>query len=94
DDVRVEVFRARRDVVASNALVTTYDTQLLPPARARVDAALQGFIIGRNDFTSVLSAETSARELELAADAARAELSKRRTALDRATGRLPGGGAP
>ncbi len=94
DDVRVEVFRARRDVVASNALVATYDAQLLPAARAQVDAALQGFVIGKNDFTAVITAETSARSLELAATAARAELSKRRTALDRATGRLPGGGAP
>jgi outer membrane protein, heavy metal efflux system len=94
DDVRVEVFRARRDVVESNALVASYDHELLPAARAQVDAALQGFVIGRNDFTAVIAAERGARELELAAFRARAELSKRRAALDRATGRLPGGGAP
>ena len=94
DDLRVDVFRAWRDVVASNAVVTTYDQQLLPAARAQVDAALQGFVIGRNDFTAVITAERGARELELGAFRARAELSKKRTALDRATGRLPGGGAP
>ncbi len=94
DTVRVEVFRARRDVVEENALVAGYDQRLLPTSRAQVEAALQGFVIGRNDFTSVMTAERNARELELDAFRARAELAKRRAALDRATGRLPGGGAP
>lgn len=94
DDVRVAIFRARRDVVESNAVVTSYDQQLLPASRAQVDAALQGFVIGRNDFTAVIAAERSARDLEIGAARARAQLSKRRTALDKATGRLPGGGVP
>ena len=94
DDVRVDVFRARQDVIASNAVVSTFDQQLLPAARAQIEAALQGFVIGRNDFTAVIIAERSARELELGSFRARADLAKRLAALDRATGRLPGGGMP
>ena len=94
DDVKVEVFRARRDVVESNQIVTSYDQQLVPAAHAQVEAALQGFVIGRNDFTAVITAERSAREIDLGSYRARTELSKRLAALDKATGRLPGGGAP
>jgi outer membrane protein TolC len=94
DAVRVDVFRARREVVAQNAIVASFDQQLLPATRAQIDAALQGFVVGRNDFTAVITAERNARELELGAFRARAELSKRRAALDRAIGRLPGGGTP
>ncbi len=94
DDVKVDVFSARRAVVESNAIVTSYDQQLVPATRAQVEAALQGFVTGRNDFTAVITAERSAREIELASYRARAELSKRLVALDKATGRLPGGGVP
>ncbi|HET9992594.1 MAG TPA: TolC family protein, partial [Kofleriaceae bacterium] len=94
DDIRVAVFRARREVVESNAMVTSYDERLLPASRAQIDAALQGFVIGRNDFSTVLAAEHGARDVEIGAARARAQLSKRRTALDKATGRLPGGGVP
>jgi outer membrane protein TolC len=94
DDVKVEVFRARRDVVESNQIVTSYEKQLVPASHAQVEAALQGFVIGRNDFTAVITAERSAREIELGSYRARTELSKRLAALDKATGRLPGGGIP
>jgi hypothetical protein len=40
----------------------------------------------------VITAERNTRDIELGAFRARAELAKRRAALDRATGRLPGGG--
>ena len=94
DDVKVDVFSARRAVVESNAIVTSYDQQLVPATRAQVEAALQGFVIGRNDFTAVITAERTAREIELASYRARTELSKRLAALDKATGRLPGGAVP
>lgn len=94
DDIRVAVFRARRDVVESIALIITYDQQLLPVSRAQVDAALQGFATGRNDFSTVIAAEHGIRDLEVSAARARAQLAKRRSALDKATGRLPGGGMP
>lgn len=94
DEVRVDVFSARRAVVESNAIVTSYDQQLVPATRAQVEAALQGFVTGRNDFTAVITAERTAHEIELASYRARTELSKRLVALDKATGRLPGGGVP
>ena len=94
DDVKVEVFRARSEVVEANQIVDSYDHQLVPAARAQVEAALQGFVIGRNDFTAVITAERSAREIELGSYRARTELSKRLAGLDKATGRLPGGAVP
>jgi outer membrane protein TolC len=94
DDIKVDVFRARREVVEADAIVASYEQQLVPASRAQVEAALQGFVIGRNDFTAVITAERNARELELASYRARTELSKRLVALDKATGRLPGGGVP
>jgi cobalt-zinc-cadmium efflux system outer membrane protein len=94
DDVAVEVFRARREVVESAQVVASFDAQLVPAARAQVDAALRGLAAGRNDVTAVITAERGAREIELDAYRARTELSKRLAALDKATGRLPGGGLP
>ena len=93
-DIRVDVFRARRDVEESLALVALNETRIVPAAQAQVEAALAGFVTGRNDFSVVLAAERGQRELQLTALRARAELSRRRATLDRAVGRLPGGGAP
>jgi outer membrane protein TolC len=93
-DVAVEVFRARRDVVESEQRIAHLDAELVPAARAEVDAALRGLAAGRTDVIAVITAERGARELELEAYRARTELSKRLAALDKATGRLPGGGLP
>jgi cobalt-zinc-cadmium efflux system outer membrane protein len=91
DDIRVEVTRAGRELEEANHVVHLYDTQLLPAARAQVEAAIAGFTTGQNDFPTVIGAQRGLREIQLAAVRARADVWKRRAALDRATGRTPGG---
>jgi len=91
DDVRVEVTRAARELEEAGHVVHLYDTQLLPAARAQVEAAIAGFTTGQNDFPTVIAAQRGLREIQLAALRARADVWKRQAALDRATGRTPGG---
>ena len=94
DEIRVDVTRAHRELAEAIHVVHLYDERLLPAARAQVDAALAGFTTGTNDFPAVIGAERGLRDIELAAFRARAEAWRRQAALDRAVGRLPGGGAP
>lgn len=91
DAIRVEVVRAHRELAEGIHLVKIYDERLLPPARAQVDAALAGFTTGATDFPAVIAAERALREIQLAAARALAEAWRRRAALDRASGTLPGG---
>jgi outer membrane protein TolC len=94
DDIRVEVTRAGRELEEATHVVQLYDTRLLPAARSQVEAAIAGFTTGQNDFPTVIGAQRGLREIELAAVRARADVWKRQAALDRATGRAPGGDAP
>jgi outer membrane protein TolC len=90
DDIRVEVVRAHRELEGAIQVAGLYDTRLLPAARSQVDAALAGFTTRQNDFPAVISAERALREIQLAAYRTRAEAWRRRAALDRAIGRVPG----
>lgn len=94
DDIQVEVTRARRELEEGLHVVQLYDTQLLPAARAQVEAAVAGFTTGQNDFPAVIGAERGLREIQLAAVRARTDAWRRHAALDRAIGQLPGEGAP
>ena len=95
DDIEVEVTRGARELEETTHVVQLYETQLLPAARAQVDAAIAGFTTGQNDFPTVIAAERGLREIQLAAVRARGDVWKRQAGLDRATGQLPeGGGAP
>jgi outer membrane protein TolC len=84
--------RARREVDEATQALELYDKQLLPTARARADAALAGFTAGQNPFTTVVMAEHAFRDVELHVEQARADLDRKTAALDRAEGRIPGGG--
>jgi outer membrane protein TolC len=90
DDIRVEVDRAYRRVVEAEALVDVNEKQLVPAARAQVDAARAGFTSGQTSFVAVVEAHNNLREAELELEMARAELSRRRAALARAVGLVPG----
>jgi outer membrane protein TolC len=94
DDIRVEVTRAHREAEEALHVVQLYDTRLLPAARAQVEAALAGFTTGQNDFPAVIGAERGLREVQLAGFRAHADAWRRRAALDRAIGRVPGGDQP
>jgi outer membrane protein TolC len=84
--------RARREVNEATKALELYEKQLLPTTRARVDAALAGYTAGQNPFTTVVMAEHAFRGVELSVEQARAELDRKTAALDRAEGRIPGGG--
>ncbi len=90
DEIRVEVDRAHRRVTEAEALVTVYTDKLLPAARAQVDAARAGFTSAQNSFLAVVDAQKNLREIELSLAMARAELSRRKAALARAVGVVPG----
>ena len=90
DEIRVEVDRAHRRVVEGEALVEVLVEKLVPAARAQVDAARAGFVSAQTSFLAVVEAQKNLREFELRLEMARAELSRRRAALARAVGLVPG----
>ena len=97
DDIRVEVERAHRRVGEATSVVELYASKLVPAARAQVDAARAGFIAAQNSFPAVVEAQNNLREIELHLEIARADLSRRRAALAKAVGFVPGlpqGGTP
>jgi outer membrane protein TolC len=94
DAVRVDVARARDRVLGSEHVLHVYDAELLPLGKARVDAARAGFVADQNNFDVVIGAERALRSVELDREQMIADAWRRRAELDRALGRLPGGGAP
>jgi outer membrane protein TolC len=97
DDIRVEVDRAARRVTEAQALVDVHVTKLLPAARAQIDSARAGFVASQNSFLAVVEAQRNLRHIELSLATTKAELSRRRAALARVVGFVPGlpeGGAP
>ncbi|MDX2089699.1 MAG: TolC family protein [Kofleriaceae bacterium] len=97
DEIRVAVDRAHRSVSEAEALVRVYTDKLLPASRAQVDAARAGFTSAQNSFLAVVDAQKNLREVELSLAMARAELSRRKAALARTVGVVPGlreGGTP
>ena len=90
DEIRVEVDRAARRVTEAQALVDVHVNKLLPASRARLDSARAGFTAAQNSFLAVVEGQKNLREIELSLAMARAELSRRRAALARAVGFVPG----
>jgi outer membrane protein TolC len=83
--------RARRELEEARRALELYERELLPTNRARVDAALAGFTAGQNPFAAVVTAERALRSTELSVEQARTDLDRKTAALDRASGRIPGG---
>jgi cobalt-zinc-cadmium efflux system outer membrane protein len=81
--------RTRHEVDDATKALELYEQQLLPTARARVEAALAGFTIGQNAFSIVVMAEHSLRGVELQIEQTRVDLVRRIAAMDRAEGRIP-----
>ena len=91
DGIRVEVATAYANYTQGFDLEKLYSNKLVPAARDEIDAALAGYTSGQNDFAAVVSAEKDLRDVELEAHRIRAELWRRKAALDHAVGRIPGG---
>lgn len=92
-EIRRDVDVARARVLEALHVLRLYDEQLLPLARDRLRAARAGLEAGSNDFSAVIAAEDRLRQDQLNYQTAKAELSKRRAELARATGELPGAAA-
>lgn len=90
DTLRVEIARAQLQVVAAERLLALDDAEVIPAAQARLEAARAGFIAAQNDFNVVIDADEALRDAELQRERTRAELSRRRAALARAVGLVPG----
>jgi outer membrane protein TolC len=90
DEVRVEVDQARQRVLEAQHVVQLYQVQLMPAARAQIDAAESGYETGGNSFQALIDAERSLRTLEVEYEEALASLGQRAAELDRARGILPG----
>jgi outer membrane protein TolC len=90
--IRVEVERAALRAREGAHIVRVVEERLLPAARDQVSAARAGFVAGKNEFTALIAAENNLRRVTLELHHARADLSRRMAALDRALGRLPGVG--
>lgn len=90
DNIRVEVEQARTRLVAARRVVELYRERLVPAARDQVAAARAGFESGKNAFQALIEAERNLRTLELRAQMALADVTRRQAELDRATGQIPG----
>lgn len=86
DQVNFQVQEAHSQVRESERIVALYEKQLLPAARANVNAAESSYIGGRIPFLSLIEAQRNVVELRDRYYEAVAELTRRRAALDRATG--------
>jgi outer membrane protein TolC len=89
DEVRLSVASALDRVDEAHHLFALYRDRLLPAARDQVEAARAAFETGRSDFPAVIEAERSLRNIELDAEEALTNLSRREAELARATGALP-----
>lgn len=90
DWARGEVAIAARRLHQAERALQLYEERLVPIARDRIEAARSGFIASQNSFMTVIEAERALREAELELQMNRGELNKRRAALDRALGHIPG----
>ncbi len=90
DQIRVEAARAALRAREGSHIVRVVEERLLPAARDQVNAARAGFVAGKNEFVALIAAENNLRQVELELHHARADLSRRLAALDRAVGRVPG----
>lgn len=90
DEIRTEVATAYRQVQETAELVEVYQQRLVPVARDQVEAARAGLTAGTNSFLAAVEAEKNLRDAELGHIMAKAELSKRTSALERAVGEIPG----
>lgn len=90
DGARGEIAVASREVEGAQRVVILYEQRLLPISRERVEAARTDFVTAQTNLMRVIEAERDLRTAELELEIARVDLSRRRAALDRTLGRVPG----
>ena len=89
----MDVAKSISEGLARNVLAAKVNGEVWDASRPiHGDASLAGFTTGQNPFTTVVMAEHALRGVELDLVCARADLDHKTAALDRAEGRVPGGG--
>lgn len=86
DQVNFQVQEAHAQVRESERVVRLFEERLMPAARANVNAAESSYMGGRIPFLSLIEAQRNVVELRDRHYEAVAEWTRRRAALDRATG--------
>src|SRR5262249_30914403 len=81
-----EVQQAYEQVRESRRVVSLYETQILPAARANVTAAQAAYVTGKVPFLSLIEAQRNAVGLRDRYYEALADYVRRQAALERATG--------
>jgi outer membrane protein TolC len=94
DRVRFAVERSLERLRETHHALGIVRDRMLPAARDRLDAARAAFETGQADFSTVIGAERTLRDAELAHEETLVELSRRHAELARAVGALPGGATP
>ena len=89
DEVRASVVGAIDRLDEAHQLLGLYRDRLLPAARDQVEAARAAFETGRSDFPALVEAERNLRRIELDAEQALTNSSRREAELALATGALP-----
>jgi outer membrane protein TolC len=89
DEVRLSLASALDRLDEAHHLFALYRDRLLPAARDQVEAARTGFETGRSDFPALIEAERNLRSIELDAEQALTNLSRREAELALASGALP-----
>lgn len=92
DQVRAEVEAASQHLAHTVHIVELYRDRLRPASADQLRAARAGLETGQVDLGTVIEAERNLRAVDLSAVEALVEVSRAQVALDRALGRLPGGG--
>jgi outer membrane protein TolC len=92
DEIRADVEAASQHFAHTAHIVELYRDRLGPASRDQLRAARTGLETGHVDLGTVIEAERNLRDVELTEIEALVEVSRAQVALDRALGRLPGGG--
>lgn len=85
-EVATEVEEMREMLEEAVKVLALQKDRVIPAARAQLDAARAGYVTGRNEFQALIEAERSLRNAELRLHVARADVVRRRAALERMIG--------
>jgi cobalt-zinc-cadmium efflux system outer membrane protein len=90
DEVRLAVSSAVLRLEQAREAERLVRDRLLPAAADQVDAARTAYATGRSSFLVLIDALRELHEIELGHEESLAQIGRRRAALDRALGRVPG----
>ena len=90
DDVRLAVESAAQRLAQARKTELLLRDRMLPAAKEQVDTARDAYAAGRSTFLVLIDALRELHEVDLGHQQSLAQIGRRRAALDRALGRIPG----